>query len=238
MNRFTNVCMIGSMKFYDTMLEEETRLTDLGYIVMHAVKSGHDKISDIMKAQYDEAIRIKIKMCDIVYVIDVDGYIGRSTKGEIEYSKHHGKPIYYYSHSYYTSITDKRYDNAILNLTHDTHNDITLVGSRRFINQFTHVYTKLTMNGLIVHMPAIFSFESMEIDRFTSREFHLLDLMHDKKIKKSYAVVVVDGEIGMDSYVGSDTSREIEYAESLGKPIFYTTKNGVNGVIKHIYKFM
>ena len=42
MNRFTNVCMIGSMKFYDTMLEEETRLTDLGYIVMHAVKSGHE----------------------------------------------------------------------------------------------------------------------------------------------------------------------------------------------------
>ena len=82
--KFKVVCMIGSMKFYDTMLQEETRLTDMGYIVLHPVKSGYIVIPEHIKKQYDDEIRVKIDMSDIIYVIDVDGYIGKNTESEIE----------------------------------------------------------------------------------------------------------------------------------------------------------
>jgi len=34
-------------------------------------------------------------MSDAIFVIDVDGYIGESTKSEIEFAKRHKKRIYY-----------------------------------------------------------------------------------------------------------------------------------------------
>ena len=33
-------------------------------------------------------------MSDSIFVIDVDGYIGESTKGEIEFAEKHGKRTY------------------------------------------------------------------------------------------------------------------------------------------------
>lgn len=43
----------------------------------------------------DEMHRQKIYMSDKIYVINVDGNIGESTKLEIEYAKEKGKDIYY-----------------------------------------------------------------------------------------------------------------------------------------------
>ena len=37
----------------------------------------------------------KIDMADEIYVINVGGYIGSSTRSEIEYAKAHGKPVNY-----------------------------------------------------------------------------------------------------------------------------------------------
>ena len=39
----------------------------------------------------------KIKMSDAILVVDVNGYIGSSTKNEIEFAKSLGKEIIYYS---------------------------------------------------------------------------------------------------------------------------------------------
>ena len=39
----------------------------------------------------------KIELSDYIYVIDKDGYIGESTKLEIEHAKSLGKDIVYYS---------------------------------------------------------------------------------------------------------------------------------------------
>lgn len=41
----------------------------------------------------------KINMSDEIFVIDVNGYIGNSTRKEIDYAKQHGKSIHYYSQS-------------------------------------------------------------------------------------------------------------------------------------------
>ena len=38
----------------------------------------------------------KIDMADEIYVINVGGYIGDSTRSEIQYAEAHGKPVRYY----------------------------------------------------------------------------------------------------------------------------------------------
>ena len=43
----------------------------------------------------DEMHKQKIDMSDEIYVINVEGYIGESTKNEIEYAKARGKKISY-----------------------------------------------------------------------------------------------------------------------------------------------
>ena len=39
--------------------------------------------------------KAKIDLSDAIFVVNVDGYIGESTKGEIEYAKQRGKEIMY-----------------------------------------------------------------------------------------------------------------------------------------------
>lgn len=44
----------------------------------------------------DDMHKRKIDMADAIYVINVGGYIGESTRSEIEYAKKHGKTIFFY----------------------------------------------------------------------------------------------------------------------------------------------
>ena len=43
----------------------------------------------------DDMHKRKIDMSDSIFVINVGGYIGDSTKSEIEYAKAHGKTVDY-----------------------------------------------------------------------------------------------------------------------------------------------
>lgn len=58
---------------------------------------GHagDIFSDEQKLMLDDMHKRKIDMADEIFVINVGGYIGESTKSEIEYAKKHGKNISY-----------------------------------------------------------------------------------------------------------------------------------------------
>ncbi|MCR5606750.1 MAG: hypothetical protein K6F69_08045 [Treponema sp.] len=47
------------------------------------------------KEMLDDMHKRKIDMADSIYVINVGGYIGDSTKSEIDYAKSHGKEVYY-----------------------------------------------------------------------------------------------------------------------------------------------
>ena len=47
------------------------------------------------KAMLDTMHKAKIEMADSVYVINVGGYVGASTKSEIEYAIAHGKEVRY-----------------------------------------------------------------------------------------------------------------------------------------------
>jgi hypothetical protein len=74
-------------------------LTLAGFIVLGVGSYphyGHDLTLE-EKARMDELHKRKIDLADSVFVLDVDGYIGESTRSEIEYAEAHGKPVHYLS---------------------------------------------------------------------------------------------------------------------------------------------
>lgn len=60
------------------------------------VQKDHQAEAEGIAEQMDEIHKRKIDMADEVFIMNIGGYIGESTKSEIEYSNAHGKPICYY----------------------------------------------------------------------------------------------------------------------------------------------
>lgn len=98
-NEFKIITLCGSTRFKDAFLEAQKRLTLEGNIVISIglfELSGDEEVWEPSIKNMLERIHLsKIDMADEVYVINVDGYIGESTKREIEYAKAHGKAISY-----------------------------------------------------------------------------------------------------------------------------------------------
>lgn len=93
------VCLCGSTRFYKTFDEQNFRLTLAGKIVLSIgcnTKSDEGlSLTEEDKTRLDELHKRKIDLCDSVFVLNVDGYIGSSTRSEIEYALLHGKPVAY-----------------------------------------------------------------------------------------------------------------------------------------------
>ena len=97
MNNYKVITLCGSTKFKDEFLEAQKNLTLAGNIVLSVGVFGHSddsvQITDEIKTMLDDIHRRKIDMSDGIYVINVNGYIGASTKSEIEYAREHGKTV-------------------------------------------------------------------------------------------------------------------------------------------------
>ncbi len=94
------VCLCGSTRFKDVWLKETKELTMAGQIVLSAGGFPHAdgfSLTTEEKAAVDELHKRKIDLADWVYVLSVNGYIGESTRSEIEYAEQQGKPIHYWS---------------------------------------------------------------------------------------------------------------------------------------------
>lgn len=92
------ITLCGSTKFKDEFMREQKRLTLEGNIVISVgffVHSDGKPISDETKAMLDDIHKRKIDMSDEIFVINKGGYIGSSTRSEIEYAKRTGKKINY-----------------------------------------------------------------------------------------------------------------------------------------------
>jgi hypothetical protein len=93
------VCLCGSTRFMDTFFEEGWRLTLEGKIVLsvgvckHAEHHGAEALGPNVVETLDELHLRKIDMADEVHILNVGGYIGESTRNELEYAKAHGKRI-------------------------------------------------------------------------------------------------------------------------------------------------
>lgn len=95
--RSPKVCLCGSTRFKDEFLQTAKKLTLEGYIVtmpMVFIHSGDDAY-EIDKDYLDEVHKAKIADADIVFIINKDGYIGESTRSEIEWAEELNKKIEY-----------------------------------------------------------------------------------------------------------------------------------------------
>ena len=98
------VCLCGSTRFYPHFQRANYEQTMAGKIVlsvgfyMHASEDAHGEqqgCSPEQKIALDELHKRKIDLCDEVLVLNVGGYIGLSTRSEIEYAQRIGRPITY-----------------------------------------------------------------------------------------------------------------------------------------------
>ena len=80
-------------------LEAQKRLTLEGNIVISVGLFGHSGDDEVwtegMKEMLDDMHKRKIDMADEIFVINVGGYIGESTRSEIEYAKKNGRKVRY-----------------------------------------------------------------------------------------------------------------------------------------------
>lgn len=92
------ITICGSMKFKNDMLIVAEKLAIKGYCVLTPIFQVKEKNIDNDQLQkMKEAHFKKIDLSDSILVMDVNGYIGESTKLEIEYAKGLNKKILYYT---------------------------------------------------------------------------------------------------------------------------------------------
>lgn len=97
--KYKVITLCGSTRFKDAFLEVQKRLTLEGNIVISVGLFGHSGDNEAWveetKEMLDDMHKRKIDMADEIFVINVGGYIGDSTRSEIEYAKKTGKSIHY-----------------------------------------------------------------------------------------------------------------------------------------------
>ena len=97
-NKYNIITLCGSIKFKDEFMKVQEKLTLDGNIVLTPNFFNNIKKEEIgleTKKMLDEMHKQKIDMSDEIYVINFGGYIGESTKTEIEYAKTKGKKVSY-----------------------------------------------------------------------------------------------------------------------------------------------
>lgn len=97
-DRPTIVCICGSTRFRAEMADANRQETLAGCIVLAPGVFGHDgdQITAFDKRRLDGLHRDKIRLADEVLIVAPGGYIGESTRAEIEVAKRLGKPIRWY----------------------------------------------------------------------------------------------------------------------------------------------
>lgn len=106
LHKYPVITLCGSTRFKKQFMEVQKGLTLEGNIVISVVLFGHSGDQEVWdgmdegtlsktKEMLDDMHKRKIDMADSIFVINVGGYIGESTKSEIEYAKAQGKEVRY-----------------------------------------------------------------------------------------------------------------------------------------------
>jgi hypothetical protein len=93
------ITLCGSTRFKEEFLAEQKRLTLEGNIVISVGMFGHSGDDEVWwgktKLMLDDMHKRKIDLSDEIFVINPGGYIGQSTRSEIEYAQKTNKPVKY-----------------------------------------------------------------------------------------------------------------------------------------------
>ena len=91
------VCLCGSTRFKEAFQEANLKETLEGKIVLSVGCFTHSdselQITEEIKIELDELHKRKIDLADEVLILNVNGYIGKSTQSELEYAKSKNKII-------------------------------------------------------------------------------------------------------------------------------------------------
>ena len=104
--KYKVITLCGSTRFKEAFMEIQKILTLEGNIVISVGLFGHSGDNEVWenmdegaltktKEMLDDMHKRKIDISDEIFVINVGGYIGESTRSEIEYAKKAGKAIRY-----------------------------------------------------------------------------------------------------------------------------------------------
>ncbi len=97
--KYKVITLCGSTKFKDDFIREQKRLTLEGNIILTVGLFGHSGDNEVwregVKEMMDDMHKRRIDMSDEIFVINKGGYIGSSTKSEIEYAIKTGKAVNY-----------------------------------------------------------------------------------------------------------------------------------------------
>ena len=100
------ITLCGSTRFRDEFMEAQKRLTLEGNIVISVGLFGHSGDDEVWEGMGEDALtetkrmlddmhKRKIDLSDEIFVVNVGGYIGESTRSEIEYAERTGKAVRY-----------------------------------------------------------------------------------------------------------------------------------------------
>ncbi len=89
------------MKFIREMMEISEKVELQGNVVLmpiyNPLRPNKEAFTNEEIIVLDKMHRERIKLSDAILVVNVDGYIGNSTKSEIEFAKSLNKEIIYYT---------------------------------------------------------------------------------------------------------------------------------------------
>jgi hypothetical protein len=97
------VTLCGSVRFEQEFRVANSELTNRGIIVLapgffnHSILHEDQHNTELTRKGLDRLHRDKIAMSDAILVIDVLGYVGKSTRAEIDYAHKRGRKVYYWS---------------------------------------------------------------------------------------------------------------------------------------------
>ena len=93
------VTLCGPRKFYDAIMDVKKEL-ERQFIIVHTPNFSYQKeeLENFTDEQFEalhEMHYTKMRQSDYVYIINVDGYVGKDTQREIDYANEHGMTVKY-----------------------------------------------------------------------------------------------------------------------------------------------
>lgn len=107
---YSVICLIGSTKYEELFRKLEEDFSLAGYLVfsplVYTQSGDKPKCGEDKKIILDYEAELKINKSDLVFVVDKDGYIGSSTKKQLDHAILLNKPVFYYSKGDFEKLTN------------------------------------------------------------------------------------------------------------------------------------